>query len=71
MCPLLLSPIGSKGRGGLCYLYAEFLALQTAFSPLIKVSFDEHQYHRDTGPSQFVSPNLLGQPGEKNRVIAS
>lgn len=46
-------------------IYSQFLALQTAFSPLIKVSLDEHQCHYDTRPPQHVSPKLLGHPDEK------
>lgn len=47
------------------YLYPEFITLKTSFSPLIKVSLDEHQYCCDTGPSQPVSPKLLGYLGER------
>lgn len=68
-CQLLLLPTGSKGSGGLCYLYPEFLILQTAFSSLINVSLDEHQYCCDTGLS-FPS-KVLGCPGEKKRVITT
>lgn len=61
----LLSLTGNKGCGWLSYLYSEFVTLKTSFSPLISVSLDEHQYHYDTGPSQPVTPKLLGYPGEK------
>lgn len=61
----LLSPSGRKGCRGLCYLYPEFLTLQTAISPPMKVSVDEHQYHCDTGPSQRVISKFFGHLGER------
>lgn len=51
---------GNLGCGWLSYLYSEFVTLKTSFSSPIKVSLDEHQYHCDSGPSQPVSPKLLG-----------